>query len=1784
MDGRFHERRAMSEEELQLFTQNRILQEQSVEDFYANRDSALHMDAAQLHEQYGYGQEKKEAAKQVTDMPEQRVDEKESRRMKREKKQLQKFTAEVEKERHVSEELFTERSKSLGETQKPDKEAEQLFEEVLHADIFTPKNVLENLPQVVKKLDEWDKHLKLFQGEAQRELLMEDQRARLDLMSQMHRQGTEALQTALGALGYACREGEKGFEIVDAKLSAAQRQQMQEKNRELRTQIAEGGAEMNFKVADVVLEGIRQQEQEYYEMVRRAMRDNPDYAFLSTEKLNNRSQYEKLLTVKELLDAHSESEEYRQNDRVLSGMYEELIRLMEAAARAEEFSDSYRTMTDEEKEKYLATSGVKQSVEKRLEEYKEKSRLLLERADTIEAGIRHILGAEIPGRELTEEQSLSLEAYLPKEQDVHQKRREEIRQKAKACMDRERQVHDRAAAEAAPGDNGNTEAACLEYVRRVQKLDTSTLQNCKDEELIARAEELQNLCLAGAEMSKQLGEIDLAELLAGETGVEKEVARAFFEFKCKTIQAYADKAGAATLIQAYRQGALDEDCFQPEEIEGFYKELGRQKSEPLSPQQLLILAKRRLEKATAAYDSAANTYYAKAEVRKIYRNPKDSGVTDEAHPRHTERRNAVYEACAKELGEKVEKISPAHLEKFFGILDTKIEAINKRLQDENLGDMENLELLSELQSYREYRSSIQQEKALVSQWYVRAGDKSSQIKEMFMRPYNVSEWIPAFREMSEDEYEKMCARMSAGMFEKDSDKPERLAYYREENRKGLLTYKQRIAQHYEMLEEKFHHRMPSLEYIEQNKEQLAQWFSHAVVDAAVVDKMRDVVDLTDPADCRLYHQVHYYIAVSTYISHFQLEVALGTDAKTASENAVRMSAPLMGDAADYLEKDIFTKDAKILQRELEELKRSGRSYANKQRWRAEMEARHTPLMAEKFRQLVADSDEILQRGQTEQLAFVQRVAEMADHMEQYGDVSSASMKQLQAWMSLMQDKVAVIATGLYRSRAQVYDNSAVLGSGSAFARELDSREPHRFLNALCEMNKQRMVMQVADVSAEELAQRENLAEWKQYDRIELEHAIDKMDIMPDEFQTQFMEALYGRKEELLRLMESGIAEMAQQLPGQPEERQLLATFLVWNTELGKEYDSLNVITGIYFRSARMMEKAIAYQEGHTELLNRAGELDAQLAKASKRYRNAFHRMGYGEAVGKEHLKDFRKVFHKEEDAKLENPYADAKSYDMVKAAEKEREPKPEQELATLIKQLSELQLTEEMLTPEYMESHMEQNLEIFGWMDRYREQMRRYYDELKGPGDEVRNAAYEKEFYEKEVRAGRILENKAAIDAKLEEYKQKLEAAQSRKAELEARIPAVEKKLWERQEDAFRKYRDYVSKFARSHCADIENARYLTKEAYEAEKEQLPQELSRDRKQLENLLGGFAGDGQQLQALTDKVAALKNPAVEPLREAGVRWKDLIEYLGRPIRFSDREDEKAFRDAAIFTVGEMCAKLEEYLEKARTELSATKKESGVKELLGELQTLQKRIGELAGKMVKLQEGVSDSASPETQPRTLREYLAGVRVMASDLNGLTPEEIHGLEEYAKDVEITEEQRKKGADIYNLPKKYQNINNSLRGIEELKPEHESIVEQMKSAFSHARLPENMTLYRATSKAGLGAELKDVEDLQLLVGKTFVEPAFMSTAERMESVLSFYDQQMFQYKQKGKAEAELPIILKIEAEAGAKVLDISGASQYKGERERLFDAGQKLLITDCRRENYAPNMTRVVLTVKAV
>lgn len=124
----------------------------------------------------------------------------------------------------------------------------------------------------------------------------------------------------------------------------------------------------------------------------------------------------------------------------------------------------------------------------------------------------------------------------------------------------------------------------------------------------------------------------------------------------------------------------------------------------------------------------------------------------------------------------------------------------------------------------------------------------------------------------------------------------------------------------------------------------------------------------------------------------------------------------------------------------------------------------------------------------------------------------------------------------------------------------------------------------------------------------------------------------------------------------------------------------------------------------------------------------------------------------------------------------------------------------------------------------------------------------------------------------------------------------------------------------------------------------------------------------------------------------------------------------------------------------------------------------------------------------------------------------------------------------------------------------ESNQIVNQnLNSALNKASLPQDMTVYRGTSKSILG----DLKGLSAddLIGEEIIEKGYMSTS-------TSYDVASKQFGTKD-------VIMTIKAPKDAKGMDIAPTSIFAEESEILFQSGRKMQILEAKEINEKLHIT---------
>ena len=1555
MDNLFQLRQDMTNEELQRFGQDRMQQEKTVEDYITQREARDHMNLAQLKAK---SQTAPVAEKPiVADMPAQPADEKDWKRKKRHKEQLLPQAMKMQSTEEQAQQNFAARVAFIQERQVLDKQAKDIFQDTLRADMLTPKYVLEHFTEVRTQLDKWKRHLELFgEGGAANGLMVEDQKLRLVHMEEMYRQGEEAFRTALGALGFRYQPQEEGSKKFE-KLSEKQQKQALQENRSLCTAIAKGAADMDNAVADELIAQEKQRRRPEVEAFQESTRQDPKYAFIESQNLSHDYQYVEIENVKRLLEEHPA--EYAQNKDLLDRLYQEFFHLMEYNGVCYEIS---RTIGDIQFDNRVAsTSGMQKRLNIRLEEQERKMRLIRNRATAIKDGIRHIMF----GTTLSEPEYFILKDFMPVQyefgeeiraakkqavdyldrekekketferiaEQLYGERAQELIQNDAAkymmFMEAGKQEHNEAVvralltlhvnetmqtaggktAELSGKETGRMmKTLVLPYLERLMNYDTKDLAHCTEEELMAKGAELQELSFISmqvANAAKYHDPDDKEGRSIKEVYCDKKDA--LFTMKCAVIQSYAMKARGLSMAKAYRCGGLDETCFTAAELENLRGRHSLQPEDALSMDQMLVGARELVERAEVLQSAAYRTYFQTPSIKQSYIGLHKREVQT-THPEYHRKLETAKQDALSVLEEPTNALSYDQWEKYYTECGKMIVELEKELEEQEEPGMRTLEIQDELERRRQYLEAAQIEYSLSGIGYTRTGDQKSLLGEPIFRSYSSVESLPAFQNMSDEEFALMCKRLSAGTFQEDKKDPDRFEAYYAENMEGLRMYKQRMAEHYEMLERTFHHKVPSVEYIMEHRQQMEQWFANIQVDAHMVTGMRDLIDLTDPTDLRLYHLVLAYNSIGGYVASIGIIMAL--EEYDYADAEVAVSGPIKAEARsmEYLDQAPIQRDQEALEAELAQLEQQKDTYEDKKQWLARKEAAQSPLMAERFRQVAADALHIATADRQTQIAYLGRMQELADYIEQYKEVPSLNIEQFKGWLTVAQNRLPFLVKSLYESEQQESDKMSVLDSGSILGTELESGDAERMLDAATEVCKMNVFFMTADLDRSVMRKHEDCPAWKECQDVEWNRGITKLEKMSPEFKKEFIQEFYRRKEILLNRMSNAIERIKGQLPEQLEDRDQYATYLATQTELGKEYDALCIVAHHYFKDDSVLKLAVEFRKEHVELLDRTGKMDQDIVDACVKYDRTFQKIGYTKAIGEMQLHTFQEQFiererdkEKEKEAKTANSQAGKDSYDILHARLTARQQAGHatfQELAHMLGGIH--RLAEDILTPDYMVYHAEELFAFFEAMDAYNAQLR------ENPG-------------------------------------------------LENHIPARDKILWARNKFVFEKYRSYVMQFARSRCVDAERGEYLPEETTQAEKEEVARNLSEQKEDLAKYLGGFGNYSQKVSVIAKRVGGIrklkkvqKAAVLKSLQECGEWLKDLTRYLAKPLELTSED----LFDTQVMTLMSMLGYIEKDLREAEEVLTKANRIGDVSELLSGMKEISATFTEFKERIPRL----------------------------------------------------------------------------------------------------------------------------------------------------------------------------------------------------------------------------------------
>lgn len=272
---------------------------------------------------------------------------------------------------------------------------------------------------------------------------------------------------------------------------------------------------------------------------------------------------------------------------------------------------------------------------------------------------------------------------------------------------------------------------------------------------------------------------------------------------------------------------------------------------------------------------------------------------------------------------------------------------------------------------------------------------SGMLSENFSRVDPLWQTLPAFAQISDEEMLTMFQKLNAGIRVKRRSTPEEIEAYREENVEGLMQYKQLLIAHTRNMGEKYHFKMPSIEYIREHFEELMHQVGLSQLHSRMAFCSSDMFDLTKPEEQKLFYDVLLMGEIGHSIKLLDCTLYLGYE--ESIEDWERGWLPT-------------AKNREALMNELKK----------------QTVDKEEQLLTDRFRNLAQDAAVVLRRGNELQgeeqrrfyLEFLERAKELRDYVEQneavedivvddsntYYSPEVLRMHQIRAWNRQVQKK------------------------------------------------------------------------------------------------------------------------------------------------------------------------------------------------------------------------------------------------------------------------------------------------------------------------------------------------------------------------------------------------------------------------------------------------------------------------------------------------------------------------------------------------------------------------------------------------------------------------------------------------------------------------------------------------------------------------------------------------------------------------------------------------------------
>lgn len=1290
MDNMFQLRNSLQQEELSAFAEESISKEESINDYSTYRERNLMASKEDLSSLYTRGVAVNRVVQQ--DMPKDNPEEKESKKRKRQKqtldKQVKQYTKTKEKEPQLTDYQWSLETAQLSDG--------------LREDMLSPKYVMEHFAEVRGQLDKMRTFLsKVNENKINVSMMSEELQNRVPYIQSMYELGEQAISAALAALGYRYTQDAKGkIKFIDD-VSKEQQELAKANSMKLREEMLHREQAIEEQVAQQVMQIKVEEEKENFRSYGERMREKPEYAFIQSDYLSE-SQYEEIKQVKDLLSQNPEK--YAEHKDALDRLYQEYFKLQEAHGM---YLMRFSVATHAKNDKSLVTrEAQKEKLSDVAHEISEKMMVLNYRLNQMRLGMEKL----IKDQPIDDELMLVLREYIrPTDEKEHVRQeaekaantyagiyrtKKEIyeslaketfgEEKAKKFttgvngrymmfMEENLDIHNDSVmtileiseqAEQLRKEGGKENKAqadrmmgealkpmLLPYLQKILDFDSKELYNCSAEKLISMMDELQNLYISGMQVADMAKAVDPDD---PEGRSIKEVVSngqpALFALKCGMIQGYAVKARCLAQIKAYEEGTLNKESFTQEELRKIISTYNLGDINDISMSHLLSYVKERMQINEAGVDASYKRYFTTEEALKIALEERPPQAP-ETFTRYREKYAEAAAAANKELGHTGILEYDTAKEAYFRFKNRieQLEQERDQIEDSNMRLLEiqsELEVLTEQCKYLQSGAALQKSKFRMSR--LKYGEGADNLGEALFRS-GVAYNVPAFANMSVEDYETMCMQLSAGSFEAETATDEEKEQYYAENMKGLQTYKECIKEHYGALEERFHHKLPSPEYVVEHVDELRALFMTVQVDAGLVSKFRSLIDYTNPEDLELYHRVIAYNSMAAVITNVNLMCTAG--GMTYEQVREQMGGPMRAaqSSFDYL-------DGKKEPMSAEEVER-----------------------ANTFRQLDKDADTILKADEATQLNFLQRVMSFKDYVDTNADADSLQMKQYKAWLAHTQSRVQDIAKVWYNKQETSINDFSVLQSEETIKVGFDVNNPDKFFETMLVTSRLGGVEQEVDLSQPRWKEVEKSKKWIAmkdavskgsetlmygseeicepinllYEQIrarnqyieELQAELEN-EVMPDykenlkvqikrqqdeiallqtrvdelwapmkDFQAQIVEKVYTHKIETCTRLKAEIERLIPLIPEEisQQERELYAAFFAFESKYGAEIASSSQMYADFFLDESMQQLGVEYTLAHAEEMKVVQEIDALQAKVNKKVDPQMKALGYNSA-------------------------------------------------------------------------------------------------------------------------------------------------------------------------------------------------------------------------------------------------------------------------------------------------------------------------------------------------------------------------------------------------------------------------------------------------------------------------------------------------------------------------------------------------------------------------------------------